>query len=392
MGCIPRRRHAGFGLAAACFVVLVWPSLGRASTAAMTDGALTYSAAPGEANHLFIFQGPSGYRVLDSGATITPGAGCSAVSSEEIVCSIPDAPTVTGVTVSAGDMNDFVAVTSFVATNVFGEEGNDVLEVTSIEGPNSLDGGPGEDTLRAGDGFRDHLIGGAGADVLSGESRVFGFGGGLAIADYSERTEPVTADVDGVADDGEVGEGDNLVGIDTIIGGSGADTLTGGVVIGRGGNDTLLANDTLGGGGDPDRGGLARGGPGDDVLSSDGLGVVLGGGSGNDRLTAGASGFNELFAGGGNDLLIGAATNDDLSGGGGNDTLRGRGGSDYMTGEEGDDLLVGGRGRDSLGGGRGRDTFRARDGRPDRVNGGPDRDRARIDAALDTVSGVEVLL
>ena len=42
-----------------------------------------------------------------------------------------------------------------------------------------------------------------GADVVQG-------GAGLDVADYAQRTTPLRLSADGVADDGEAGEGDNL--------------------------------------------------------------------------------------------------------------------------------------------------------------------------------------
>ena len=45
---------------------------------------------------------------------------------------------------------------------------------------------------------------------------------------YASRTDPVTADIDGAADDGEASEGDNIAtDVENLTGGTGADTLTG---------------------------------------------------------------------------------------------------------------------------------------------------------------------
>jgi hypothetical protein len=74
----------------------------------------------------------------------------------------------------------------------------------------------------------------------------------------------------------------------------------------------------------------------------------------------------------------------------GNDVLRGTAGEDLMDGRGGNDVLRGGRGRDVLFGGAGNDRLFARDGKPDRVNGGPGRDRAWVDRR-DAVTGVERL-
>jgi Ca2+-binding RTX toxin-like protein len=82
----------------------------------------------------------------------------------------------------------------------------------------------------------------------------------------------------------------------------------------------------------------------------------------------------------GANVLRGTAGRDVICGLGGNDALSGLGGNDVLLGGHGSDRLTGGAGRDSLRGGAGADTLRARDGARDVVNGGPGRDRARLDA------------
>lgn len=129
-------------------------------------------------------------------------------------------------------------------------------------------------------------------------------------------------------------------------------------LLGRGGDDVLVGarNDTriIGGSGADtlrDIGGrdFLHGGAGDDVLEL-GLwsqGSLARGGKGNDRLTSSN----------GADVLRGNAGNDHLSGGRGNDRLTGGGDHDWLEGGEGDDRLTGGRGDDVLSGGWGADTF-----------------------------------
>lgn len=364
---------------------LAAPSLAFGSTASMSDGALTYAAAAGEANHVIIVEAGGSYRVVDTGATITPGTGCSAVSSNEVVCAIPPSPALTGVTVTADDLDDFVSVNAFARTIVNGEAGLDELvvdapdltcEVNCFE--NRLDGGAGNDVLRGGRGSQ-LLIGGAGADEFHG-------GPGFSVADYSARSAPITGDVDGAADDGEAGENDNLVDVSGIIGGSADDILSaGGLLRGHGGKDMLTGtsndfNQMFGGGSD-------------DVLRSlggSGSFSFMRGGSGEDRLIGGP-GDEEMAGGPGDDRLRAGGSFDFLSGEGGDDVLRGQEGRDEIVGGPGDDLVLGGLGRDRLGGGLGADTLRARDGVRDRVSGGPGNDRAHVDVGLDQLFGVEVL-
>ena len=93
--------------------------------------------------------------------------------------------------------------------------------------PNTLSGGGGNDLLNGRTG-PDYLVGGTGTDTV----------------DYSDRTAPVTADLDGAADDGEASEGDRIeTDVESLVGGSGPDVLTG-----NNGDNTL------------------NGGPGDDTL------------------------------------------------------------------------------------------------------------------------------
>ncbi|HEX2970698.1 MAG TPA: calcium-binding protein, partial [Tepidisphaeraceae bacterium] len=143
------------------------------------------------------------------------------------------------------------------------------------------------------------LDGGSGADVLLG-------GLGNDTADYSSREAAVVIQVNGVADDGELNEKDNVGNdIETIVGGDGNDQITAGGqahwLKGNDGNDTLIGT------------------AGADVLDGD-----------KDE--------DSLQGLGGNDQLIGGGGNDVLFGGAGDDTLEGGSGSDDFHGDEGTDV------------------------------------------------------
>jgi Ca2+-binding RTX toxin-like protein len=148
-------------------------------------------------------------------------------------------------------------------------------------GNDRLDGGPGADSLRGGDG-NDRLIGGSGDDVLDGgqgndsaeassarDGADF-FQGGLGqdTADYAARSEHVHVTLDLSANDGAHGEGDsvggNVLDVERVVGGSANDALTLRFVV--------TAPVTL------------RGGPGDDVISTEatGIGDTANGGTGSD--------------------------------------------------------------------------------------------------------------
>lgn len=173
--------------------------------------------------------------------------------------------------------------------NVIGTGNADVLTGSTVG--NQLVGGGGDDELWGLAGM-DTLIGGTGTDQLHG-------GPHTDAASYAGHPVGVTADLDGVADDGLPGENDLIAAdVETLIGSSYGDTLTGdpagNLLIGDscppqvplcfgGGNDVLDG----GGGGD-----WLLGGFGDDTLSG-GPGLdSLDGGLGNDWCDAGVDGGN----------------------------------------------------------------------------------------------------
>ncbi len=123
-----------------------------------------------------------------------------------------------------------------------------------------------------------------GSDVFSG-------GPGFDTVDYSSRLCDVTVTIgDGLANDGCSGEGDNVTGdIEHVIGGFGADDISG-----------------------------------------DGSAELLVGGPGADRLT-GMNGDDELRGDDGNDILVGGGNDDHLVGGPGDDQERGEGNNDTFT-------------------------------------------------------------
>jgi Ca2+-binding RTX toxin-like protein len=193
--------------------------------------------------------------------------------------------------------------------------------LTGSDARNVLDGGPGPDNLSGlggndvladsgGDSAADRLDGGAGDDSLAagaGPDVYVGGDGEDAVTDYAARTFSVSVTLDGVADDGAAGEGDNVgADVEDVTGGSAADTLTGNAA------DNELV-----------------GGAGDDTIN---------GGDGNDGLSGGA----------GRDTIDGGGGRDDLEGGGGADTLKLRdwltdrancgGGTDAVQGEARDDI------------------------------------------------------
>lgn len=257
---------------------------------------------------------------------------------------------------------------------VVGGLGDDVLggdlgddELDGGNGDDRVDGGGGDDILVGGSGD-DVELGGDGNDVdrqspADGSDRIEGGVGRDAVA-YRGRIARVRVSLDGAANDGEVGEEDDVApDVETVVGGSGDDVLAG----------ASGANGLSGGPGDD----TLRGGSGDDLLSggqgvdtadfSDAAGPVradLARGAatddlgGRDRLT----GLEGLTGGSAGDVLIGDGASNQIRGLGGGDRLSGRGGDDALEGDRGDDRLAGDDGEDVLAGADGDDRLAGGEG------------------------------
>jgi Ca2+-binding RTX toxin-like protein len=234
----------------------------------------------------------------------------------------------------------------------------DVL--TGNDGANVLTGGTGNDSLFGGRGD-DTLAGGAGADVLNG-------GEGMDFLDYSASGAAISINLASNTATGGDATGDQLQGVDGIIGTAFNDTLIGfnnqgvagdiytNIFFGGGGSDFIDgagSNDVLYGGNDND---TVVGGTGTDQLFGDDGADQLFGGTDSDTLFGG-TGADTLFGGDGADSLSGDDGADSLDGGIGNDTLLGGLGDDTLTGGDGADNLSGGDGADNLMGGTGNDTL-----------------------------------
>src|SRR3954447_3579211 len=277
-GCRPLLRG---GLAACAAAVACAAPAGAASVsnehdAAAPPGGVTYAAGAGEVNHL------------------TVSGDAASVLLGDAVAIVPVVPAVTAV-------NEFVAPGTVTArcplgalTVALGDQ-DDTLAIGPAAPAIAVDGGAGNDVV---------------LDPVRSPGTVFNGDIGIDRTDYSGRSEPVSVSMNGIADDGAAGEGDNIDG-DEITGGSGDDTIAG-----NAGANSLIGAD------------------GGDFVAGDA----------------------------GNDTLDGAAGADTLDGGPDDDTLRGGDGADQLIGGPGADLLVGGAGPDAISGGDGNDTISAADG------------------------------
>lgn len=231
-----------------------------------------------------------------------------------------------------------------------GGDGDDRL--TGASGDELLDGGPGADSLYA-NGGRDLVDGGDGDDVLDAEpfgadrkpDAYAGGGGHDRLTDADGDFSPgygtsVSVTLDGLANDGTPGEGDNV--------GADVEQLT------------LFAESVA-------------------FLGTDGAQSVTV--SGGRSTIDGRSGNDHLIAFDGSDTLLGGEGDDHLEGGFGNDVLEGGPGRDTFLGDTSERAVIA----------AGNDEIRARDGVDEQVDCGIGADVAHVDAgdAVDRCESVQ---
>src|SRR6266480_1339629 len=229
-----RSSRIGLGVVGAIAAALLLPAAAFATTAEINGAIVDVAAGNGEANGINVDKTGSNFFITDTSAPINGGGGIDSLNG--------------------GPGNDTIdaqqgANTGFGTEVLFGNDGNDTLTGSSTPTISSdLDGGPGNDDLEGGAGS-DFMVGETGADVFHGNS------GSFAQVTYGEKVNPVTVTIDDVANDGEAGEGDNVHSdINAVTGGSASDTITGSdrgeSLSGSSGDDTLNGgggDDTLGG-------------------------------------------------------------------------------------------------------------------------------------------------
>ena len=235
-----------------------------------------------------------------------------------------------------------------------GGPGND--EVVGYGGNDRIDGGDGNDKVDGGAG-NDEVRAGAGDDVLWGDhyqepgADLLDGGPGTDQIDEwnipSADVHPLpTVTLNGAADDGRPGEGDNVVDVEQY---------------------KFYINATFTGG---------------DAAETVEIGSV-------------DSGSSNLAGGGGNDVLKANDTNDTVNGGPGDDIVEGGLGNDTVVGGPGKDMIMGDASSSHCGIysckiAFGNDTIDARDGEADQVDCGIGEDVAKVDA-IDTVANCETV-
>ena len=206
--------------------------------------------------------------------------------------------------VYGGDGKDQLQTYGASNVKLDGGAGNDVLK--GWDSNDTLLGGPGDDEISA-SGGADHIEGGDGNDSISPDTYhdpapdyVDGGAGIDKVDDWSipsnDYNPPIAVSMDGAANDGRPGEGDNVVNVEkieshvsgTLSGGAGDDELTvyanidegNSTLLGNGGNDKLTAGDYQDN---------LDGGPGNDVLNAGFGNDVVTGGPGQDTIFADAT-------------------------------------------------------------------------------------------------------
>jgi Ca2+-binding RTX toxin-like protein len=357
-------------LALGCALPLVAAASAPAAQLSLDGGTLVYRAAPGETNFVIVRSEDAGeLRFTDDNPIAFPAGTCRRADwdDEEVARCAFSGP----VRIETGDRDDKVSIWNDLpegqSFTVDGGAGDDRLEASAGGPAVTFLGGDGNDTLKGGTGD-DVLEGGAGNDVLEG-----GWG------------RDVLRGGDG--DDSLLGDGLKPF-ADVIDGGAGTDTIV---------NDWLndhtnapisvtldgVAND-----------GLA--GEGDNVTNVESIQV-------NQPATLVAGGdavsFRVFQTGPGPSKLVGSDRADTLISYDYADTIDGKGGDDTIEAGFGDDTIVGGPGRDTINAdagsgacnflvcrtGSGNDTIDVRDGEQDSVVCGPGQDKVLADP-IDTIA------
>lgn len=291
-------------------------------------GALTVDGQGGSDTVTSVAPGPGTLKLTNSGITFTDGSGTSAAS---------------------------LTFASIELVYLYGSSGDDILDATLYTGTAALIGGDGNDILMGGPGLN-LLQGDAGDDLFvfrpdgSLDTDIVAAGEGIDTLDFSAFGAAVTINLSVLAAVQNVVAGELQIfltsvpgplaeEIENVIGGSGADNLTGNslnnritggagadTINGMGGTNTIVetanANMTL------TNVALTIGGVGKTLTNIQR--AELTGGAGVNTIDASAFTLGQVILNGmgGNDLLIGGTQSDILIGGAGNDLLRGGTGND----------------------------------------------------------------
>ena len=220
---------------------------------------------------------------------------------------------------------------------------NGEIIISGIDNAQNIFGNIGNDSI-TGDDLDNWLSGGAGSDILKGES-----GDDILIIDHEDKQENIDG---GEGRDIAIINSDNGVSfnltqshIETAVGGNGDDVLIGGgtanvFIDGGSGDDIIIggsADDALAG---SDGNDYVDGGYGDDLIRGHRGSDVLTGGVGNDYLEGGLDN-DKIFGGVGNEVIMEGGGNDEIDGGEGYDIVKYNGGyKDYKISRDGSNYKI----------------------------------------------------
>jgi Ca2+-binding RTX toxin-like protein len=295
-----------------------------AGTLTLEGNTYLYSSSPGQSNMVYIRGDESRPNEIlikeDSGEIDASATDCFRTEFDQLntIRCTPRG----GVRAALGDGNDFGYVTDPLppgysvtvdggpgddqlnppiggsSVTFLGGDGNDTLKGQA--GNDTLDGGAGNDTL-TGDTGNDTLQGGPGDDALRGDGIVTGadvLDGGAGRdtidGDWTQRdrgdADPISVTLDGTANDGHAGEGDNVIAIEHV-----KVTRPGTFVAGA---DPVTFDIWNLGSGDS----TVKGSPGADDIRTWDLSDTIDAGAGNDKIEAG-NGNDTITGGPGEDQI-----------------------------------------------------------------------------------------
>jgi Ca2+-binding RTX toxin-like protein len=326
-----RSRLGFFSVLGALLILLGQIGSARASTASVSGGVLTFTAANGKTNTLTISMTDTSYVLRDPGDPITVGAGCFYLRTT-VFCNKPG---ITRIRVVLADGDDSVSVVASVPTTLEGGSGNDSIRGGSADsillggdGNDVLYGNNGNDTLDGGDGidiFYDRqgtntILGGPGADSFTVDAATnnstYDGGPGTDYIQFNHGYFGITVDLNRTDPQD--------------IGGFGICTIRGMENVGgTRHNDLIIGNASA-----------------NVIDGSDGTDTIYGG-AGDDELM-GMWGDDNLYGEAGSDVIDGAWGNDNLHGGDGSDRIYGAWGNDWIDGGNGVDTLDGGNDNDFI--------------------------------------------
>ncbi|WP_445150958.1 MopE-related protein [Baekduia sp. Peel2402] len=249
-----------------------------AKTAADTITVTSTAVTPNDALAYKLTAGKLGID-RTAGESLAPGLGCTG-NANNVTCAVDF---ITKLVIDLGPGDDTIAAAPTLPigmhAEIYGGSGRDTLR--GADGSNDiLLGGDGDDLLDGGFGD-DTIDGGAGDDVITANlgADVYRGGPGIDQLTYATYTAPVAVTIGAGANDGQVGESDDVgADVERVDGGSGGDALSG-----AGGPDQLYGGpgaDTLDGGGGSDL--LVGGADGDVINARDGAADLVSCGDGAD--------------------------------------------------------------------------------------------------------------